>query len=49
MGSNTLSNMEDFDHAGPQLFLQQLIGHGVVMFVDRHVIIEPRSDFFHSA
>ncbi|UOA17051.1 hypothetical protein DSM109990_03945 (plasmid) [Sulfitobacter dubius] len=47
MGSNTLSNMEDFDRAGgdagPQLFLQQLIGHGIVMLVDCDVVIEPRS------
>jgi hypothetical protein len=35
--------MEDFDRAGcdarPQLFLQQLMGHRVIMLVDRDVVI----------
>jgi len=37
--------MEGFDRAGgdarPQLFLRQLIGHRVMMPVDRDVVIEP--------
>ena len=45
MGGDTLPDMEDFNRAGgdarPQLFLQQLIGHRVIMLVDRDVVIEP--------
>ena len=45
MRGDTLPDMEDFDRAGgdarPQLFLQQMIGHRVIMLVDRDVVIEP--------
>jgi len=45
MRCNTLPGMENFDRARgdarPQLFLQQLIGHRVIMPVDGDVVIEP--------
>ena len=45
MRGYTFADMEGFDRAGgdarPELFLQKLIGHRVIMLVDRDVIIEP--------
>lgn len=44
MRGDALPDMEDFDRPGgdarPQLFLQQLMGHGVIMSVDRDVVIQ---------
>ena len=45
MRGDTLPDMEDLDgavsDARPQLRLQQLVGHGIVMLGDRDVVVEP--------